>query len=86
MAFRGIKRKYQHLKSRCSIPTLKVLTKVEDRKFIEMMENGTNKNAQGNWEMPLPFCLQNVFMSNNRSYTVKRLNNLLRTLQCKLQM
>ena len=59
---------------------------IEDRRFIEIMENGIHKNAQGNWEMPLPFRSHNVFMPNNRSYAVKRLNGLLQTLKRKPQM
>lgn len=59
---------------------------IEDRKFIDIMENGIHKNTQGNWEMPLPFRSQNVAMPNNRSYAAKRLNSLLKTLQRKPQM
>lgn len=43
-------------------------------------------HPQGNWEMPLSFHSQNVFMPNDRSYATKHLNSLLRTLQCKPQM
>ena len=50
------------------------------------MENGIHKNSQGNWEMPLPFRAHNVSMPNNRSYAVKRLNGLLKTLKRKPQM
>ena len=27
----------------------------KDRKFQDIIETGTHKNDQGNWEMPLPF-------------------------------
>lgn len=50
---------------------------IEDRRFIEIMENGIHKNAQGNWEMPLPFRSNNVSMPNNRSYAFRRLKALL---------
>ena len=50
------------------------------------MENGNHKNAQGNWEMPLPFCSHNVSVPNNWSYAVKRLNGLLQTLKLKPQI
>ena len=56
------------------------------RVFIDIMENGIHKNSQGNWEMPLPFRAHNVSMPNNRSYAVKRLNALLKTLKRKPQM
>ena len=59
---------------------------IEDRRFMEIMENGIHKNSQGNWEMPLPFHTHNVSMPNNRSYAVKRLNGLLKTLKRKPQM
>ena len=59
---------------------------IEDRRFIEIMENGIHKNAQGNWEMPLPFRSSNVSMPNNRSCEFKRSKALLQTLKRKPQM
>lgn len=59
---------------------------IEDQRFIEIMENGIHKNAQGNWEMPLLFCSSNVSMPNNKSYKLKRLKAPLQTLKCKPQM
>jgi len=50
------------------------------------MENSICKNAQGNWEMPLPFCSHNQSMPNNRGYALKRLNSLLQTLKRKPKM
>ena len=58
----------------------------EDRKFIEIMETGINKNDSGNWEMPLPFRHKDTKMPNNRSQAVNRLNGLIRTLRKKPQM
>ena len=58
----------------------------EDRKFIEIMEAGLNKNNSGNWEMPLPFRHKDTKMPNNRSQAVNRLNGLIRTLRKKPQM
>ena len=59
---------------------------IEDRRFMEIMEKGIQKNKLGNWEMPLPFHSQNVSMPNNRGYAVKRLNGLLLTFKRKPQM
>ena len=59
---------------------------IEDRRFINIMENGIRKNMQGNWEMPLPFPSHNRPMPNNRGYALKRLNSLLQTLKQKAKM
>ena len=59
---------------------------IEDRRFIEIMENSIHKNAQGNWEMPLPFRSRNASMPNIRGYAIKGLNCLLQTLKRKPQM
>ena len=37
----------------------------EDRKFIEIMKTGINKNDSGNWKMPLPFRHKDTKMPNN---------------------
>ena len=58
----------------------------DDRKFLQIMENGVHKNASGNWEMPLPFRQQDAAMPNNRSQAAHRLNGLLKTLKRKPQM
>lgn len=42
----------------------------DDRKFLQIMENGVHKKASGNWEMPLPFRRQDAAMPNNRSQAV----------------
>ncbi|KAK3727498.1 hypothetical protein QZH41_018364 [Actinostola sp. cb2023] len=59
---------------------------LEDRKFLEIMEDGITKNKLGNWEMPLPFRRQEVNMPNNRSQAMQRFNSLMRTLNRKPQM
>ena len=59
---------------------------IEDRRCMEIMEKGIHKDKLGNWEMPSSFRSQNVSIPNNRGYTVKRLNGLLRTSKRKPQM
>lgn len=39
----------------------------DDRKFLQIKENGFHKNASENWEMPLPFRRQDAAMPNNQS-------------------
>ena len=58
----------------------------EDRKFLEIMETGIHKNANGNWEMPLPFRNPQVEMPNNRCQAESRLQSLLRTFKRKPSM
>ena len=58
----------------------------EDKRFLKIMETGTRKNQQGNWEMPLPFRSPTALMPNNRPLAVNRLNGLLRTLNRKPKM
>ena len=58
----------------------------EDRRFIEIMKNGIHKNSQGNRKLPLPFHAHNVFMPNNKSLAVNRLNGLQKALKRKPQM
>ena len=58
----------------------------EDKRFLKIMETGTGKNQQGNWEMPLPFRSPTASMPNNRPLTVIHLNGLLRTLNRKPKM
>ena len=58
----------------------------DDRKFLEIMENGVHKNENGNWEMPLPFRNTKTSLPDNRGQALHRLNSLLRTLRRKPQM
>ena len=60
-----------------------VTLSIQDRRFIDIVENGIYKNVQGNWEMPLPSRSRNASMPNNRGYALKRLNSLLQTLKLK---
>lgn len=53
----------------------------EDRHFLDIMKEGIHKNQQGNWEMLLPFCSEDVLMPNNRSQTLSRLNGLVRSFK-----
>lgn len=59
---------------------------VEDRKFLEIMENSIHKNNEGNWEMPLPFRSKDVKLPNNKTQAESRLAGLLKLLRRKPQM
>lgn len=59
---------------------------VEDRKFLNLMEEKIHKNSSGNWEMPLPFRREDISMPNNKSQALQRFNSLVRTLNRKPQM
>ena len=59
---------------------------IEDRRFLQVMEEQTHKNSSGHWEMPLPFREANTVLPNNRSQAVHRLNNLVKTLKRKPKM
>ncbi|KAK3721599.1 hypothetical protein QZH41_000136 [Actinostola sp. cb2023] len=58
----------------------------EDRRFLDVVGKGIHKNAQGNWEMPLPFRSSNITMPNNRQQAASRLNNLLNSFKRKPQL
>ena len=58
----------------------------DDRSFLNVMNKGINKNADSNWELPLPFRREEPCMPNNKTQAVKRLNGLIRTLEKKPQM
>ncbi|KAK3745741.1 hypothetical protein QZH41_006276 [Actinostola sp. cb2023] len=53
---------------------------MEDRRFREVLSNGLHKNADGNWEVPLPFKSDNVTLPNNKKYCLRRLLSLKRNL------
>ena len=61
--------------------TAKLACPREDHRFLEIMDRSIHKNKFGNWEMPLPFRASEVYMPNNRSQAVNRLNNLLRSFK-----
>ena len=58
----------------------------EDRRSLDIMETGIQKNQCGNWQMPLPFRRPNIAMPDNQSLAANRLNGLLRTLKKKPKM
>ena len=39
---------------------------VEDRKFIQIMNNSLSRNESGSWEAPLPLCEETKWLPNNR--------------------
>ena len=45
---------------------------VEDREFLNMMENGMKKDPCGNWDAPLSFRPCKPNLSNNRSHALTR--------------
>nr|XP_055051100.1 uncharacterized protein LOC129436861 [Misgurnus anguillicaudatus]XP_055051101.1 uncharacterized protein LOC129436861 [Misgurnus anguillicaudatus] len=49
----------------------------EDIMFLDKLREGINKNAQGHYEMPLPF-KQRPFLPDNRELAIVRLNHLSR--------
>ena len=53
----------------------------DDRRFLDIMKRSVHKNQQGNWEMPLPFCSENVCLPNNRSLALRRLDSLVRSFK-----
>ncbi|XP_028407859.1 uncharacterized protein LOC114530488 [Dendronephthya gigantea] len=59
---------------------------IEDLKFASIMEAQMTKNAQGNWEAPLPFRNPATKLPDNRQDTLKRFNNTRKMLQRKPDM
>ena len=57
-----------------------------DKRFLRMMELGTQKNQQGNREMSMPFGLPPTLMPHKWPSSVNPLNGLLCTLNRKLKM
>ncbi|XP_071497310.1 uncharacterized protein [Diadema antillarum] len=49
---------------------------VEDRRFLQRMEEGIKKRDDGHYEMPLPFKSEDVRLPHNRQMAVKRWNQL----------
>ena len=54
----------------------KVGTSVEDREFLEIMDNDFSRTELGNWQAPLPFRKDRPILPNNRAYTLRRAMNL----------
>ena len=53
---------------------------IDDQKFLDTLNNGTTRTADGHFEMPLPFCNNNPVLPNNRVVAEKRLQGLKRKL------
>ena len=58
----------------------------EDRKFLDIMDQGMTKSESGNWEAPLPFRGDMKDIPNNRENALKRLKSTSRTLVKKPKM
>ena len=61
-------------------------TSTEDRRFMEIMENGMTKDKNGSWEAPLPFCHEIRELPSSRDYAMKHLKSTFRTLDKKPSM
>ena len=59
---------------------------VEDRKFIEIMDAGMEKNESGSWVAPLPFRNEVTYLPNSRGEALNRLKSTRRTLERKPEM
>ena len=64
----------------------KIGTSVEDRRFIDIMDQGMAKNSAGNWVAPLPFREEIVRLPNTRELAIRRLKTTLRNLDRKPEM
>ena len=56
-------------------PTLDEKESVDDRKFIDQLQQAIHKTDDGHFEMPLPF-REETRLPNNRAMVTKRLNSL----------
>ena len=56
---------------------------VEDRKFIQIMNNSLTRNESGSWEAPSPIREETKWLPNNREDALKRLKSTRRTLDKK---
>ena len=55
---------------------------VEDRRFLEILEEGIKRNSDGRWVMPLPFKDKTpLHLPNNRPHCVRRLMSLKRKFE-----
>ena len=61
-------------------------TSAEDRRFMEIMENGMTKYEKGSWEAPLHFRHEIRELPSSRDYAMKRLKSTCRTLAKKPSM
>lgn len=53
---------------------------MEDRRFREILTKGLHKNADGNWEAPLPFKTDDVLLPDSKGHCLRRLLSLKRKL------
>ena len=56
---------------------------VEDRQFLQIMQEEMKKNDLGNWEVPLPFRHEVRELPNSRDNALRRLKSTCRTLEKK---
>ncbi|XP_028413601.1 uncharacterized protein LOC114536441 [Dendronephthya gigantea] len=55
---------------------------IEDRRFLQILEEGIKKDAEGRWEMPLPFRDETPpHLPDNRPHCVKRVMSLKRKFE-----
>ena len=59
---------------------------IQDRKFIEVMEQNMVKNQSGNWTSPLPFRNPVEKLPNSRETASKRFKSMCRALERKPEM
>ncbi len=59
---------------------------VEDRKFIEIMDAGMEKNESGSWVAPRRFCNKVTHLPNSHHEALNRLKSTRRTLERKPEM
>ena len=62
------------------IPGTEQAESMEDKRFNEMLTRGLHKNAEGNWEAPLPFKTDDVLLPDNKGHCLRRLLSLKRRL------
>lgn len=53
---------------------------VEDKRFGEILTKGLHRNANGNWQAPLPFKSDGMSLPNNKGHCLRRLLSLKRRL------
>lgn len=53
---------------------------IEDKRFGEILTKGLHRNANGNWQAPLPFKSDGMSLPNNKGHCLRRLLSLKRRL------
>lgn len=64
------------IKDHIFIKTEKMALSIEDEKFVELMDKDLKKNADGQWEAPLPFRTQRPPLPNNKLQSINRASHL----------